>query len=95
VVQFYQFLGQAPEPLGRLCLKSGAIDSLMPQKTHVGLGFSGRCTLGKRPRTKYGEAYMATNHRAFPIARSCQVFEPWKTSQSPVPESLQQLRVEN
>jgi hypothetical protein len=42
-----------------------------------------------------GKRYASTNRRALPIANSCQVLEPWKTPQSPVPEGFQQLRVEN
>jgi hypothetical protein len=59
VVWFYQFLGQVPLPLGRLVLwKSGAIDSLMPEKTHVQLGFSEGCSLVKHLPTKAGGSGM-------------------------------------
>jgi hypothetical protein len=37
----------------------------------------------------------STNRRALLIANSCQVFEPWETPQSPVPEGFAELHVEN
>ena len=68
-----------------------AIDSLMPEKTHVGLGFSERMrSLAKRPRTKCGKRYTFTNrrsldHRQFlPNGNSSTRFE-----QDPEPSDLE------
>ena len=78
--------------------KSGAIDSMMPQKTHVApglrVGFQERVAWpsarGRNPGSRIGPR----SAEVFPISHSCQVFEPRKTPQSPVPEGFKELRVD-
>ena len=75
--------------------KRCAIDSLMPEKTQLGVRFNCRAFRTQRQQTKSAQAVYVHQRPGLHVAISCQVFRALKTPQGPVPEGFQQPCVQN